>query len=121
MAPRASFSALSAEVRAAALVDAGTLARLDGDPATDSTVWIGGGEIGGHPVLLALTDGHRRGGTIGIADAGRLAELTGAVTRSTAAVIVCWDTGGVRVEEGPVALATASAVGIALARLSLTG
>jgi len=115
------FSALSAEERAAALVDAGTLARLDSEAGSESTVWIGGGQIGGRPVLPALTDGHRRGGTIGVADARRLAELTGAATGSTAAVIVCWDTGGVRVEEGPVALATASAVGVALARLSLMG
>ncbi|HUI25275.1 MAG TPA: carboxyl transferase domain-containing protein [Candidatus Kryptonia bacterium] len=116
------FSALSAEERAAALVDVRTLARLESDAPADSTVWIGAGRIDRRPVLLALTDGHRRGGTIGIADAHRLAELTGAAaTGAPAAIIVCWDTGGVRVEEGPVALAAASAVGVALARLSLTG
>ncbi len=115
------FSALSAEERAAALVDRGTLARLDSGGPSDSPVWIGGGRIAGHPVLLALTDGHRRGGTVGVREARALARLTAAVTPEVAAILVCWDTGGVRVQEGPVALATASAVGVALARLSLTG
>lgn len=116
-----SFSALAAQERAAALVDRGSLARLDGDGGADSPVWIGSGRIGGRPVLLALTDGHRRGGTVGVREAHVLAQLTAAVTSEVAAIIVCWDTGGVRVQEGPVALATASAVGVALARLSLVG
>jgi hypothetical protein len=115
------FSALAAEERASALVDRGSLARLDSGGGADSPVWIGGGRIGGRPVLLALTDGHRRGGTIGVREARVLAQLTAAVTAEVAAVIVCWDTGGVRVQEGPVALATASAVGVALARLALVG
>ena len=34
---------------------------------------------------------------------------------------MCWDTGGVRVQEGPAALAAASAVGVALTRLALLG
>ncbi|MBI4516239.1 MAG: hypothetical protein HY699_10550 [Deltaproteobacteria bacterium] len=115
------FSSLSAAERVAALVDPGTLIRFAGNAAADSAAWIGAGQIAGHQVLLALTDGHQRGGTVGVHEAGMLAQLTDALTAATAAVIVCWDTGGVRVEEGPVALATASAVGVALARLSLTG
>lgn len=116
------FSELSAEERAAGLVDPGSLARLDSTAAGNSTVWVGGGRIDGRNVLLALTDGHRRGGTVGVADARILGQWAAAAGgRDLDAAIVCWDTGGVRVEEGPLALATASAVGVALARLSIAG
>jgi malonate decarboxylase beta subunit len=111
---------MSAGERAAALVDAGTIERFESP--TDSTVWIGAGAIDGRHVLLALTDGHRRGGTVGIDDAAVLSLLTAAAGRQAPVpIVVCWDTGGVRVDEGPVALAATSAVGIALARLSFQG
>lgn len=83
---------------------------------------MGTGAVAGYPVLLALTDGHQRGGTVGVAEAGMLTRLTAAAGRRRyAAILWAWDTGGVRVEEGPVALATVSAVGTALARLGLLG
>lgn len=116
------FSALSAEERAQRIVDEGSLARLEDLGGTGSAVWVGGGRIDGREVLLALTDGHRRGGTVGVADSAALSRwLAAAQSRPPAAILVCWDTGGVRVEEGPVALATASAVGVALARLAIGG
>jgi len=116
------FSRLSAEARAERLADAGSLARLGRTGTSDSGVWVGACRIDGRDVLLALTDGHRRGGTIGVDDSARLTQwIAAAVGRRFEAVIVGWDTGGVRVEEGPVALATASAVGVALARLSIFG
>jgi malonate decarboxylase beta subunit len=115
-----SFSALDAAGRAAALVDGGSLATLGG--TTDSgTLWIGRGSIGGRPVLLALTDGHKKGGTIGREEARAFTQLTAAAAERSAAVIVGWDTGGVRVQEGPGALAAAAAAGVALTRLALTG
>jgi acetyl-CoA carboxylase beta subunit len=116
------FSMMSAAERAAALVDPGTLEALEREAAAQSTVWVGRGRMGGEPVLLALTDGASRGGTVGIHEAGVLARAVArAASEPVAALIVCWDTGGVRVDEGPVALAAASAVGVALARLSLIG
>jgi malonate decarboxylase beta subunit len=122
-APRrsASFSSLGAERRAAALVDPGSLCALTetGDP---KTLWIGAGCVGGRRVLLALTDGRHRGGTVGVAEARVFTRLiSAAAERRPAAVVVCWDTGGVRVHDGPPALAAASAVGIGLTRLSMLG
>jgi malonate decarboxylase beta subunit len=121
MSDRTRFSSLHVEERAAALMDPGTLARLDSEVAADAPVWVGGGQIDGRPVLLALTDGHVSGGTVGVREARALAQLTAAASREHAAVVVCWDTGGVRVQGGPLALASASAVGVALARIALTG
>ena len=116
-----SFSSLGAQRRAEALVDPGSLSALAeaGDP---KTVWIGAGAIDGRRVLLALTDGQQRGGTVGVEEARVFTRLTAAaLEHRPAAVVVCWDTGGVRVQEGPAALAAASAVGIGLTRLSLLG
>jgi acetyl-CoA carboxylase carboxyltransferase component len=45
----------------------------------------------------------------------------GAAARRRDALVICWDTGGVRVQEGPAALAAMSAVGIGLAELALRG
>lgn len=118
----ARFSELAAEERARQLVDAGSLARLEAIGGGSASAWVGGGRIGGHEVLLALTDGRQRGGTIGVDDSTALRRwLAAAGERRPRAVIVCWDTGGVRVDEGPLALATASAVGVALARFSIAG
>lgn len=116
------FSRLSAEERASRLLDPGSVARLDVQGGAESTVWVGAGSIRGRRVLLALTDGRRRGGTIGVGDATMLGQWAAAAThRDIEALVVCWDTGGVRVEEGPLALATASAVGVALGRLAIHG
>ena len=96
-------------------------------PADGAPLVTGSGVLAGVPVLLAILDGHTRGGTVGVHEAGilaRLAERAGSRRvrgRRPRALIIAFDTGGVRVEEGPIALAAASAVGVALARLTLTG
>ncbi|MFQ5665932.1 MAG: biotin-independent malonate decarboxylase subunit gamma [Candidatus Binatia bacterium] len=121
------FSEMSALQRADQLADRGTFRPLTGRATGQTTCVVGSGLVDGIPVLLALTDGHVRGGTLGVRESGILA---GAVERVTnpkmpqqrpVALIVGFDTGGVRVEEGPTALAAAAAVGVLLARLTLTG
>jgi malonate decarboxylase beta subunit len=127
-----SYSDLSANERAAALADRGSFVPIGGK--TRGTLMTGRGTIEGVPVLFALTDGHVQGGTIGVEEAGILVGLMeqaqpaqASSAASTAcgpppqALIVGFDTGGVRVQEGPRALAAASAAGVALARLSLLG
>jgi len=112
--------------RAEALLDRGTFIPLT-DASTDAPFLAGSGLIAGAPVLIALTDGHVRGGTIGVRESGILARIaenaaSGHVRgQRPVALIIGFDTGGVRVEEGPIALAAASAVGVALARLTLSG
>jgi malonate decarboxylase beta subunit len=121
-----SFSALRAAQRATALLDRGTFLPLT-DVTTDAPFLAGAGLIAGAPVLIALTDGHVRGGTIGVREAGILARIAESAAsghvrgQRPVALIIGFDTGGVRVEEGPIALAAASAVGVALARLTLSG
>jgi acetyl-CoA carboxylase alpha subunit len=114
------FSALSASARAASLADPGTL-RPIGDTSVKAGYWTGLARIAGRRVALAITDGHVQGGTLGVEEAKSLARLVAAAERNRAAVVVCWDTGGVRVHEGSPALAAASAVGVALTRLALLG
>ena len=120
------FSSLSALQRAQRILDDGSFEPLH-EVSEGSVLVAGSGFLAGAPVVLALTDGHVRGGTIGVAEAGALVQLadtvfTGRVhSRRPVALIVGFDTGGVRVEEGPRALAAASALGVALARLSLLG
>jgi malonate decarboxylase beta subunit len=120
------FSQLSARQRALALVDEGSFAPVGSSDAELPFV-VGAGTAGGRPVLVALSDGHVRGGTLGVREAGvlaRLAEIAARRARSghtRAALIIGYDTGGVNVDEGPVALAAVSAVGVALARLTLLG
>ncbi len=112
--------------RAAALLDHDTFLPLT-DVTTDGPLLAGTGLIAGAPVLIGLTDGHVRGGTIGVREAGILARIAESASRGhvrgqrPVALVLGFDTGGVRVEEGPIALAAASAVGVALARLTLTG
>jgi acetyl-CoA carboxylase alpha subunit len=115
------FSALSAAARAAALADPGSLSPLAEAAPRRLAVWLGRGRIDGKRVLLALTDGHDRGGTVGVEEAGALSALASAAARDGDPVIVCWDTGGVRIHDGPAALAATSAVGVGLARLALLG
>lgn len=121
MARSEKFSALSPEARAAVLADAGSLAPLIEPGPRRAAVWLGRGRIDGRRVLLALTDGHDRGGTVGVEEARALSALAGAAEQERDPVVVCWDTGGVRVQDGSAALAATSAVGVGLARLALLG
>lgn len=125
MSVPAAFSALRARQRADVLLDAGTFQPLT-DVTTDMPFVAGSGFLSGVPVLVAFTDGHVRGGTIGVREASLLATLAETAAdsrraRRPLALLIGFDTGGVRVEEGPRALAAASAVGVALARLTLIG
>jgi malonate decarboxylase beta subunit len=119
------FSALRAAQRAEALLDSGSFLALT-DIGSEALI-AGSGLLAGMPVLIALMDGHVRGGTMGLRESGILARLADAAKsghvrgKQPAALIIGFDTGGVRVEEGPIALAAASAVGVALARLTLLG
>ncbi len=115
------FSHLSAVERAAALVDPGTLELLSHDGAERTSLVTARGRVEGRDAVLVLTDGHQRGGTVGLAEARQFSQALGAAGRRRTAVIVCWDTGGVRVQEGPAALAATSAAGVALTRLALRG
>jgi acetyl-CoA carboxylase carboxyltransferase component len=117
MPPR--FSELSAAERAAALADPGTLRVLGADG--ESSLVTAAARLKGRQVLLALTDGRQRGGTIGLTEARQLGELLARAEQRRTALIVAWDTGGVRVQEGPAALGGASALGVRLARLALCG
>jgi malonate decarboxylase beta subunit len=122
----APFSQLSARQRAAEIVDPGSFSPIAGTDAGLPFV-VGTGLTDGRPVFLALGDGHVRGGTVGVREADVLARLAELVRRrarthgTAAALVLGFDTGGVRVDEGPVALAAVSAVGVALARLTLLG
>lgn len=113
------FSALSAVERGVVLADPGSLRVLGAE--AESSLVTAQGSIGGRRVLLALTDGRQRGGTIGRVEARQLGELIARAEQRRVGVVVCWDTGGVRVQEGPGALGAASAAGVRLARLALTG
>jgi malonate decarboxylase beta subunit len=119
------FSELRAAQRAEALLDRGTFRSLT-DVTAEAPFVVGSGSIADTPVLIALIDGHVRGGTIGVQAAGLLARLAESLATEQGraprpALILGFDTGGVRVEEGPMALAATSAVGVALARLTLIG
>jgi len=116
---------MRARQRAAALLDAGTFEPLT-NLTGDTPLVAGSGRIDGVPVLVACVDGHVRGGTVGVGESSLLADLAERATDSQRTgrrlpLIIGLDTGGVRVEEGPRALAAASAVGVALARLTLIG
>lgn len=119
--PPSSFSALSVRARAEALLDPGTLEVVPAEEHDRPALLVVRGRLQGRRTLLALTDGHQRGGTVGQAEARQLSRLVTAAEDGATAVAVCWDTGGVRVQEGPAALAAASAVGVALTRLALLG
>jgi malonate decarboxylase beta subunit len=121
------FSGLRATERAVALLDRGTFIRL-AETTPESPFVVGSGFLDGVRVMVALLDGHVRGGTIGVAEAMMLADLAHRLVptprrhrRPPVPLILGFDTGGVRVQEGPRALAAASAVGVALARLTLLG
>lgn len=115
------FSALSAQQRAAAILDDGSFRALH-EPEGTAALVLGAGTIDGQPVLVAFIDGKIRGGTIGLQEAAVLAQLEHqAAEDPQRPLILGFDTGGVRVEEGPRALAAVSAVGVALARLTLIG
>jgi acetyl-CoA carboxylase carboxyltransferase component len=114
-----SFSRLTAIERATALADLGTLELLPVDAAKRTTLVTARGRIDGCDAVLVLTDGRQRGGTVGVAEAQQFSHALGVAERRRCAVVVCWDTGGVRVQEGPAALAATSAVGVALTQLAL--
>lgn len=120
------FSSLSAAERARAILDPGSFA-LRADLPADLGIAIASGCIDGRPVVVALSDGQRRGGTLGVAEARVLGDVLasalpqGADPANAPAVVLGFDTGGVRVEEGPVALAAVSAVGVHLAELVARG
>ena len=75
--PAAPFSTLSAVERAAALVDRGTLAlsRARGEARTGLVT--ARGRIAGRDVVLVLTDGQQRGGTIGLVEARQFSAALG--------------------------------------------
>lgn len=122
----ASFSSLGAAERARAVLDPGSFVARADLPA-DVPFAVGTGRLDGTPVVVALSDGHRRGGTFGVREASLLGAVldealpAGADPVRAPAVILGFDTGGVRVEEGPVALAAVSAVGVELAGLVARG
>jgi malonate decarboxylase beta subunit len=116
-----SFSACSAAQRARALLDPeGVRLQPIGEGAQPVAV-VADGRLDGRPTTLLCTDGRAHGGTLGIAEARALSTCIADAERRGTAIVACWDTGGVRVQEGPAALAAASAVGVALARLGLLG
>src|SRR6186713_1970289 len=105
-----SFSALGAGDRALAILDKGTFRPLYGSSPGDPLL-LGKGRIAGEPVLVALTDGNAKGGTFGKYEAGLLARLIKDAERKRKqlpALVIGLDTGGVRVQEGPAALAALS-------------
>lgn len=124
-----SFSALSSRDRAEAILDRGTFVPVI-SVSPEMPFVLGYGYIGGVRVGLALSDGHVRGGTIGVREASAIAGLARGLTGGAGRrrrglppvpLIIGFDTGGVRVQEGPRALAAASALGVALARMTLLG
>lgn len=120
----ARFSSLRGHERATALCDAGRLELLW--VKEQSPLLLGEGAIEGRKVLLVLLDGHVRGGTLGVEEAAAMTELLQKRLASlgqndSPALLLALDTGGVRVEEGPRALAATSAAGVLLAEWSLRG
>lgn len=120
------FSTLSGLQRAASLCDPESLEVAWQRPA--SPLLLARGRVSGAPVALVVTDGHVRGGTIGTEEAAALAQFLRTPPRAgnltgerQELLVLALDTGGVRVEEGPRALAATSAVGVLLAERSLTG
>src|SRR5262245_118175 len=119
--PALPFSRLTAVERAASLADPGTLELLPADGSERSVLFSARGRIAGRDTVMVLTDGHQRGGTLGLVEARQFSQALGVAERRRSAVVVCWDTGGVGVQEGTAALAATSAVGVALTRLALRG
>lgn len=116
-----SFSACAASERARLLLDPGTATIRPAGDGDRPLLVAAQGRLHDHPVTLLCIDGRVRGGTLGLAETHDLSALLADAERAGTAVVPCWDTGGVRVQEGPAALAAASAVGVALARLALLG
>lgn len=101
------------------------------EASPDTAFIVGYGFIDGTRVALALSNGHVRGGTIGVREASVIAGLARGLLSAAplgrrrslppVPLILGFDSGGVRVQEGPRALAAASALGVVLARMSLVG
>lgn len=118
-AANASFSALNALQRLACVTDPGWCELIAG---ASTPVLVARGRIAGKTVLLGLTDGSMKGGTLGVREARTLGRLGHLAERERPdGIVLVWDTGGVRVQEGPAALAAASAVGVSLCRQALLG
>ncbi|GIW43055.1 MAG: hypothetical protein KatS3mg077_0337 [Candidatus Binatia bacterium] len=121
----AAFSKLSGLDRAQSLCDPGTVDVVW--HLANSPLLLVRGQISTRPVALALLDGHVRGGTVGLEEAAALSDFLRAFLRQSSvsgeasSLILVLDTGGVRVEEGPRALAAASAAGVLLAECTLKG
>ncbi len=118
--PAPPFSSLRAPERASALADPDTLAPLDAERPARGALWAGRARIGGRDVYLALTDGRQKGGTLGVEEAGLLSRIVAAAQSSRTPLALFWDTGGVRVPEGALALAATAAAGVAVARAALS-
>lgn len=117
------FSGLSALERLETLFDPRSIEQMERAPS--GSVVRARGKVAGRTVVAVASDGHVRGGTIGVAEAAVLAQALGEAQQQganrPAPVLLCLDTGGVRVEEGPRALAATSAAGVLLAECSLVG
>lgn len=87
-----------------------------GSPDDDVSVLVARGAIAGCPTVVVCCDGRVRGGTFGLKEADQLSALFAELANQTERpnLVVVFDTGGVRVEEGPAALAAVSAVGVEL-------
>lgn len=118
--PAKPFSALTAVERAAALFDRGSFEPICSSAARTALV-TARGRVDGRSAVVVVTDGQERGGTIGMAEARQFSQALGVAERSRSAVAVCWDTGGVRVQEGSAALAATAAVGVTLTQVALQG
>lgn len=120
---KGTFSALSAAKRLEAVYDRGSIELMQGSPS--NSIVRAHGKVGGKTVVAVATDGRARGGTVGVGEAGVLAEALREARQlgpdRPNAVLLCLDTGGVRVQEGPRALAATSAAGVLLAECSLVG
>lgn len=118
------FSELGAAERVAALLDEDSFQSLR-HCADGGALLVGRGRLGGRQACVAVTDGRIKGGTFGCREAallGRLLEEADAFDRhGRPLLVIVFDTGGVRVEEGPAALAALSATAVSLARLVLRG
>ena len=118
--PTTSFSARSVAARAEALLDAGTLEVLPPEGDERPALLTVRGRLGGRRARGADRR-PSRGGTVGHAEARQLSSSSPLAEDGAGRVVMGWDTGGVRVQEGPAALADASALGVRLTRLALIG
>ncbi len=65
----------------------------------DDGIVVGAGKIGGRPVLVAAQEGRFMGGAFGEVHGAKLTGLVRAAARMRRAVVIAFDTGGVRLQE----------------------